>query len=169
MCLLGPGVVSLETAISGSYQQNLAIVCNGVSIWRLIMGWIPGYGSLQSFCLSSKLCLCNFFHGCLIHKNVDISLSTDLKRTSTQLDQYMQCIQLQQNIQITTRKKEEKINIKSLNQYHQNSKPQSKQNPNQQSNKQNIKLNCILLGQFSGTELQHVVNLEDKVVRQFQM
>jgi hypothetical protein len=31
MCLLGPGVVSLETAISGSYQQNLASVCNGVS------------------------------------------------------------------------------------------------------------------------------------------
>jgi hypothetical protein len=37
MCLLGPGVVSLETAISGSYQQNLASVCNGVSVWRLII------------------------------------------------------------------------------------------------------------------------------------
>jgi hypothetical protein len=46
MCLLGPGVVSLETAISGSYQHNLASVCNGVSVWRLIMGWIPGYDSL---------------------------------------------------------------------------------------------------------------------------
>ena len=46
MCLLGSGLVSQETAISGSFQQNLAIVCNGVSIWRLIMGWIPGYGSL---------------------------------------------------------------------------------------------------------------------------
>jgi hypothetical protein len=47
LCLLGPGVVSLETVISGSIQQNLASVCNGVSVWRLTMGWIPGYGSLQ--------------------------------------------------------------------------------------------------------------------------
>ena len=46
MCLLGPRIVSLEIAISGSYQQNLASVYNGVSVWRLIMGWIPGYGSL---------------------------------------------------------------------------------------------------------------------------
>jgi hypothetical protein len=42
LCLLGPGIVSQETAISGSFQQNLASVCNGVSIWKLIMGWIPG-------------------------------------------------------------------------------------------------------------------------------
>ena len=47
MCLLGPGIVSQETAISGSFQQTLASECNGVSVWRLIMGWIPGYGSLQ--------------------------------------------------------------------------------------------------------------------------
>jgi hypothetical protein len=40
LCLLGPGIVSHETAISGSFQQNLASVCNGVSIWKLIMGWI---------------------------------------------------------------------------------------------------------------------------------
>jgi hypothetical protein len=46
LCLLGPGVTLQETAISGSFQQNLANVCNGVSIWKLIMGWIPGYGSL---------------------------------------------------------------------------------------------------------------------------
>ena len=46
LCLLGPGIVSQETAISGSFQQNLASVCNGINIWRLIMGWIPGYGSL---------------------------------------------------------------------------------------------------------------------------
>jgi hypothetical protein len=46
MCLLDPGIVSQETAISGSFQQNLASVCNGVSVWRLIMGWIPWYGSL---------------------------------------------------------------------------------------------------------------------------
>jgi hypothetical protein len=46
LCLLGPSIVSQETAISGSFQQNLASVCNGVSVWRLIMGWIPRYGSL---------------------------------------------------------------------------------------------------------------------------
>jgi hypothetical protein len=46
LCLLGPGIASQETAISGSYQQNLASVCNGVRFWRLIMGWIPGCGSL---------------------------------------------------------------------------------------------------------------------------
>jgi hypothetical protein len=42
LCFLGPGIVSQETAISGSFQQNLASVCNGVSVWTLIMGWIPG-------------------------------------------------------------------------------------------------------------------------------
>jgi hypothetical protein len=35
LCLLGPSIVSQETAISGSFQQNLASVCNGVSIWKL--------------------------------------------------------------------------------------------------------------------------------------
>jgi hypothetical protein len=45
LCLLGPGIVLQETAISGSFQQNLASVCNGVSVWKLIMGWIPGYGN----------------------------------------------------------------------------------------------------------------------------
>jgi hypothetical protein len=46
MCLLGPSIVSQETAISGSFQQNLASVCNDVIVWRLIIGWISGYGSL---------------------------------------------------------------------------------------------------------------------------
>jgi hypothetical protein len=32
LCLLGPGIVSQETAISGSFQQNLGSVCNGVSV-----------------------------------------------------------------------------------------------------------------------------------------
>jgi hypothetical protein len=41
LCLLGPGVVSQETTISGSFQQNLGSVCNSVSVWKLIMGWIP--------------------------------------------------------------------------------------------------------------------------------
>jgi hypothetical protein len=38
LCLLGPSIVSQERAISGSFQQNLASVGNGVSIWKLIMG-----------------------------------------------------------------------------------------------------------------------------------
>ena len=46
MCLLGPCIVSQETAISGSFQQNLDSECNGVCVWQLIMGWTPGYGSL---------------------------------------------------------------------------------------------------------------------------
>jgi hypothetical protein len=32
LCLPGPGIASQETAISGSFQQNLASVCNGVSV-----------------------------------------------------------------------------------------------------------------------------------------
>jgi hypothetical protein len=31
LCLLGPGIVSQERAISGSFQQNLASVCNGAT------------------------------------------------------------------------------------------------------------------------------------------
>jgi hypothetical protein len=46
LCLLGPGIASQETDISGSFQQNLASVCNGGSVWGLIMGWILRYGSL---------------------------------------------------------------------------------------------------------------------------
>jgi hypothetical protein len=46
LCLLGPFIVSQEIAISGSFHQNLAIVCNGVSVWKMILGWIPGYGSV---------------------------------------------------------------------------------------------------------------------------
>ena len=38
MCLLGPSLVSQERAISGSLQQMLASVCDGVIVWRLIMG-----------------------------------------------------------------------------------------------------------------------------------
>jgi hypothetical protein len=47
LCLLGPSIISQEIATSGSFQQNLASVCNGGIVWRLIMGWIPGYGSLS--------------------------------------------------------------------------------------------------------------------------
>ena len=34
--LLDTGIATQETDISGSFQQNLASVCNGVSVWRLI-------------------------------------------------------------------------------------------------------------------------------------
>jgi hypothetical protein len=40
--LPGTGIASQETAISGSCQQNLAVICNSVCIWWLIMVWIPG-------------------------------------------------------------------------------------------------------------------------------
>jgi hypothetical protein len=39
-------IASLETAISGSFQQNLAGICNSVWVWWLTMGWIPRWGSL---------------------------------------------------------------------------------------------------------------------------
>ena len=44
--LPGTGIVSYETAISGSLQQNLAGICNSVWVWWLIMGWIPWWGIL---------------------------------------------------------------------------------------------------------------------------
>jgi hypothetical protein len=40
LCLLGLSIASQETAISGSFQQNLASICNGVSVWRLIIGYL---------------------------------------------------------------------------------------------------------------------------------
>jgi hypothetical protein len=40
------GIASQETAISWSFQQNLAGVCHGVCVWWLVMGWIPRWGSL---------------------------------------------------------------------------------------------------------------------------
>ena len=44
--LPGTGKASQERAISGSFQQNLAGLYDGVSVWWLIMGWIPGCSSL---------------------------------------------------------------------------------------------------------------------------
>ena len=44
--LPGTGTASHETAISGSFQQSLAGICNSVWAWWLIMGWIPRWGSL---------------------------------------------------------------------------------------------------------------------------
>jgi hypothetical protein len=46
LCLPDTGIASQETAISGSFQQNLAGMCNSVCVWWLIMRWIPGWGSL---------------------------------------------------------------------------------------------------------------------------
>ena len=46
LCLPGTGIASQERAISGSFQQNLAGVCNSFCVWWLIMGWIPRCGSL---------------------------------------------------------------------------------------------------------------------------
>jgi hypothetical protein len=51
LCLPGPRIASQETAISVSFQQNLASVCNGVSVWRLIMGWMTN---------SLKICILDF-------------------------------------------------------------------------------------------------------------
>ena len=52
---LGYKVTSQEIAISGSLQQNLAGICNGVSVWRLIMGWISGWVVSRWSILSSQL------------------------------------------------------------------------------------------------------------------
>jgi hypothetical protein len=51
LCLLDPGIVSQETAISGSFQQNLASVCNGVWVCTLKAGILLRYGNciLHSF------------------------------------------------------------------------------------------------------------------------
>jgi hypothetical protein len=46
LCLPGTGLASHETAISGSFQQNLAGICNSVSVWRVIMGWNPRWDSV---------------------------------------------------------------------------------------------------------------------------
>jgi hypothetical protein len=44
--LPGTGKASQETAISGSFQQNLADICTSVWVWWLIIGWTPRWGSL---------------------------------------------------------------------------------------------------------------------------
>jgi hypothetical protein len=46
LCLPGTGLASQETAKSGSFQQNLAVVRNSVCVWWLIMGWTPRWGSV---------------------------------------------------------------------------------------------------------------------------
>jgi hypothetical protein len=44
--LPGTGKASQETPISGSFQQNLAGICNSICIWWLVMGWTTRWGSL---------------------------------------------------------------------------------------------------------------------------
>jgi hypothetical protein len=73
MCLVGPGLVSQETAISGSFQQTLASVCNGVIVWRLIMGWILRL--LFSLFHLPLLTTCS-------HKDTCVCMHTDLLRLS---------------------------------------------------------------------------------------
>jgi hypothetical protein len=63
--LPGTGKASQEIALSGSFQENLAGICNSVYVWWLILGLDHQVGqSLDgpSFRLSSKLCLSNSFH-----------------------------------------------------------------------------------------------------------
>jgi hypothetical protein len=46
LCLSGTDIASKETAISGSFQQTFAGVCNSVCVWWLIIGSTPGWDSL---------------------------------------------------------------------------------------------------------------------------
>jgi hypothetical protein len=67
--LPGTGKASYETAIPESLQENLSGICNSVCIWWLIMGWIPGWGSLwivHSFVLAPNFVSVTPFMGILI-------------------------------------------------------------------------------------------------------
>jgi hypothetical protein len=44
--LSATGKASQEAAISESFQQNLAALCNAVWVWWLIIRWNPRWGSL---------------------------------------------------------------------------------------------------------------------------
>jgi hypothetical protein len=64
--LPGIGIASQEIAISASYQQNLVgnmQLCLGLVIVYEMDPWVGQSLDGSSFCLSSKLCLCNSFHG----------------------------------------------------------------------------------------------------------
>jgi hypothetical protein len=41
--LPGIGITSQDTDISGSCHKNLSGICNSVSVWWLLMGWISGW------------------------------------------------------------------------------------------------------------------------------
>jgi hypothetical protein len=61
--LSGSGRASQESAISDFHQQALPSIHNSIWVW-----WRYKNGSLDgpSFHHSSKLCLCNSFHGCFV-------------------------------------------------------------------------------------------------------
>jgi hypothetical protein len=44
--LPGTGIASHETAISGSFQQNLAGMCNSFSVWWLEIMFLASAGSV---------------------------------------------------------------------------------------------------------------------------
>jgi hypothetical protein len=62
------GIASQETAIPGSFHQNLAAICNSVWVWWLIMGCIPKWGSfwiVHSFVLAPNFVSVTPFMGIL--------------------------------------------------------------------------------------------------------
>jgi hypothetical protein len=64
--LPGTSIASQEIAVTGSCQLNLADICNKCLGLVVVYGMYPRVGqSLDGpfFHLSSKLCLCNSFHG----------------------------------------------------------------------------------------------------------
>jgi hypothetical protein len=68
LCLPGSGIASQETAISGSFQQNLPGICNSIWVWRLIMGCIPRWDSfwiVHLFILAQNFVIVTPFMGIL--------------------------------------------------------------------------------------------------------
>jgi hypothetical protein len=59
LCLLGPGLISQETAILGSFQQNLASVCMVSAFWGWLWDGTPGMAvcgwSILSSLVSNKI------------------------------------------------------------------------------------------------------------------
>jgi hypothetical protein len=51
--LPGTVIASLEIAVSGTFQQNLAGICNSVSVWWLIIGWIPGWDTCSTMFIAA--------------------------------------------------------------------------------------------------------------------
>jgi hypothetical protein len=66
LCLPGTGIASHETAISGSFQQILAGLCLCLEADYGMDPQMQQSLDGPSFHLSSKLCLCNSFHGCFV-------------------------------------------------------------------------------------------------------
>ena len=60
--LLGTGIASQETTISGSCQQNLVGICNMSVVDYGMDSQVGQFLDCCSFSLCSELCLCNSFH-----------------------------------------------------------------------------------------------------------